>query len=112
MIKYKLIFSILFSILVLGSSFTANAEKHSQLRKNVYMSVKCHVEYRGGGEDIRFIIGQYKKANEAKGILQGRIVVKNNATVKKTILKVKECVKEEEQFQNPHARNLDMLVVM
>jgi hypothetical protein len=67
------------------------------------------VEYRGGGDDIQFIVGAFEKPNQAKPLLVNRQVVKSKSKSKKTILKVKECVKEEKKFSSSRARNLDKL---
>jgi hypothetical protein len=111
----KLKLSITLAILVFGSSFSASAEEKQQQKHvrtaSVKMTVKCYVEYRGGGDDIRFVIGDFKTPNQAKGILHGRKVTKKNGTINKSILKVKECVKAKKQFSTSRARKLNESVV-
>jgi hypothetical protein len=114
MTTLKSILSATLTILVFGSSFSANAEDKQQQQHagtaNAKMTVKCYVEYRGGGDDIRFVIGDFKSPNQAKGILHGRKVIKKNGTINKSILKVKECVKAKEEFSTSRARKLNELV--
>lgn len=107
----KLIFSVTLAILVFSNSFAANAEE-KQPQKHVgatstKMTVKCYVEYRGGGDDIRVVIGEFKTPNQAKGILHGRKVIKMNGTINKSIFKVNECVESTEQFSSSRAKSLN-----
>ncbi|WP_057830697.1 TapY2 family type IVa secretion system protein [Colwellia sp. TT2012] len=113
MTGFKSILSATLAILVFSSSFATNAEESNQKHvgaKNTKMTVKCYVEYRGGGEDIRFVIGDFKTPNQAKGILHGRKVIKSNGTIKKIIMKVKECIKSTEKFSTSRAKQLDKSV--
>jgi hypothetical protein len=107
----KLIFSVTLATLVFSSSFAANAEEKQQQKyvgvTSTKMTVKCYVEYRGGGDDIRVVIGDFKTPNQAKGILHGRKVIKMNGTINKNIFKVNECVESTEQFSNSRAKSLN-----
>jgi len=112
MINFNVIAAL--AILCISCSFGVYAEKsHQQKYKDAMgeqMHVKCYVEYRGGGDDIRFAVGDFKTPNQAKALLHSRKVVKNNGKTYKNILKVKECVKSTEQFSTSQAKNLDKSV--
>lgn len=93
------------------SSFAILAEQSQQQKPEAAlgksMQIKCHVEYQGGGDDIRFVIGSYNNANQAMRTLQGRKTLKGNGKIQKTIYKVKECVQQHERFAGAKARQLD-----
>ncbi len=102
-----------FVILSVSCSFSVFAEKSHQQKYSAAMGeqvpVKCYVEYRGGGEGIQFAVGAFETPNQAKNLLLNREVtlVKKDKKSKKTILKVKECVKEKNKFSNYRAKQLD-----
>jgi len=114
MTTLKSIFLAMLVSFVLSYSVAVHGEKRQQalqlqaLEKK--MSVKCYVEYLGGGDDIRFAIGAFKTPNHVQGLLQGRKVIKNNGKSNKSIFKVKECVKSAEQFSSSRAKLLDKSV--
>jgi len=93
------------------SSFTAAAEKsHRQMYEDALgqqMQVKCLVEYRGGGDAIRFVVGSFNTPNQARKILQGRTFGKGDSKNLKTVYKVKECVEEHVRFSSEKAKQLD-----
>ena len=84
------------------SSFAVMAEKSHQEKyeaaKGKQMQVKCHVEYQGGGEDIRFVIGSFDQPSQAMKLLIGRETGNKNAKKQKTVYKIKECVEGSERF--------------
>ncbi|ALO34139.1 hypothetical protein CMT41_04885 [Colwellia sp. MT41] len=98
-----------FSMSALLLSFTVIAEKNHQQKYEAVlgkqMQVKCFVEYQGGGDDIRFVMGRFNKPSQAMKMLQGRKVGKHNT--QKTVYKVKQCVQEHERFSSAKARQLD-----
>ncbi len=99
--------------ITLLSSFVVVAEKsHQQKYEDALgpqMQVKCHVEYRGGGDDIRFVVGDFNNPMQAKKMLQGKKVIKHNGKSSKTIFKVKQCVQQKEQFAKEKAKQLDKI---
>jgi len=93
--------------IALAISLEAHAEKSHQqkweesLGKQMY--VKCYVEYFGGGNDIRFVIGGFKKPNEAKRVIN-KLKVKNKN--EKKIAKIKECTEMNDKFKSAQANHL------
>lgn len=111
--NFNLISISALALISISCSFGVFAEKSYQQKyadaRGEQIPVKCYVEYRGGGDDIQFIVGAFENPNQAKSLLVNRQVVKSKSKSKKTILKVKECVKEEKKFSSSRARNLDKL---
>jgi hypothetical protein len=104
----------LIAFITLLSSSVVLAEKSYQQKYRdalgKQMQVKCYVEYQGGGDDIRYMSGGFKKPSHAIKTLQGKKVSKHNQKsqkVQKTIYKVNECVQEHELFTNNKARHLN-----
>lgn len=93
--------------IALALSIVAHAEKSHQQKweesLGKQMSVKCYVEYLGGGNDIRFVIGGFKKPNEAKAMLN-KLKVKNSN--EKKIAKIKECTEVKDDFKSAQANHL------
>jgi hypothetical protein len=108
--KNSIIFTRFITVLISLSSFYVVAEKSHQ-QKDKQMQVKCHVEYQGGGDDIRFITGRYNKPNQVISYFQGKKVDMYNGRDKKVIYKVKECVQGHELFESQKARQLDKAVL-
>jgi hypothetical protein len=102
----SIIFTSFIVVLISLSSFSGAAEKSHQ-KKDKQKPFKCHVEYQGGGDDIRFITGRYNDPNQLINYFQGRKVDMYNGRDKKIIYKVKECVHEHERFESQKARQLD-----
>lgn len=94
-------------VLMIAFSTGTQAEKSHQKKweesLGQQMTVKCYIEYLGGGYDIRFVIGGFKKANEAIAILNTSKATKNTD---KKITKINECVKVNEKFQSAQANHL------
>jgi len=99
------------AMIVSLSSFAVLAEKSHQQKYEAslgkQMQVKCFVEFRGGGNDIRFAAGSYSKPNHAIKTLMGKNITKQNGQPNKVIYKVNECVQLKEDFSTEKARALD-----
>lgn len=110
---YKLFLNRSLPLIGLICSYSVMAEKSyiEQYDESIKNSVpvKCYVEYRGGGEDIRLAIGDFDNPNQARKILLNQEVVINKANKKqkKIVIKIKECVNETDKFTNTRAKNLD-----
>lgn len=110
---YKLFLSSVLALITLICSYSVTAEKSyiEQYDESIKNSVpvKCYVEYRGGGDDIRLAIGDFDNPNQARQLLLNQAVVINKANKKqkKIVFKVKECVNETDNFTNARAKKLD-----
>jgi hypothetical protein len=105
-----IIFMSFIVVLILLPSFSVTAEKRYQ-KKDKQKPFKCHVEYQGGGDDIRFITGRYNEPNQLINYLQGKKVDMYDGRDKKVIYKVKECIQGHERFASQKARQLDKAVL-
>jgi len=106
-----LFLTTLLSSLLLTSFVQAEAQKSYQQKyreaKGKQVSIKCHVEYSGGGEAIHTVIGKFNNPSQAKQVFQGRKMRVGTNKVSKQIYKVNECVKEKNEFTSARVKRLD-----
>ncbi len=92
--SHFIIFNRFIAVIISLASFAVMAEKSHQQKYEAalgkQMQVKCHVEYQGGGDDIRFVAGSFNKPQQAMRVLQGNKVVKHNGQTQKTIYQINE----------------------
>ncbi len=101
----------LLGALLLTSSLKAETQKSYQQKyreaKGKQVSMKCHVEYSGGGEAIHTVIGKLNSPKQAKQVFQGREMRVGKKKASKQVYKVNECVKIEDEFTSASAKRLD-----
>jgi len=106
-----LLVTTLLGTMLLTSSFETQAQKSYQQKyreaKGKQVSIKCHVEYSGGGETIQTVIGEFNNPNQAKQVFQGREMRVGANKASKQIYKVNECVNKENEFTSASAKRLD-----
>jgi len=109
-IKVLLLITLLGTFL-LTSSLKAETQKSYKQKyreaKGKQVSIKCHTEYSGGGEDIHIVIGNFNNPNQATQFFQGREIRGGANKTSKQIYKVNECVKKEDEFASARAKRLD-----
>ncbi|MDX2367719.1 MAG: TapY2 family type IVa secretion system protein [Colwellia sp.] len=106
-----LLLTTLLGTMLLTSSLEAQTQKSYQQKyreaKGEQVSIKCHIEYSGGGEAIRSVIGQFNNPNQAKQVFQGREIRVGANKVSKRVYKVNECVNKKDEFTSARAKRLD-----
>ncbi|MEI6893813.1 MAG: TapY2 family type IVa secretion system protein [Colwellia sp.] len=99
-----------FVILVLCSTQSiafANKAKHKANNNSTKITVKCHVNFTNGTEDIVFFqIKAYLFSTFANDIVSREIEIPNH-TGKVKIYNALQCVKDEDEFTSNQAKLLD-----
>lgn len=106
-----LLLTTLLGTMLLTSSLAAQEKKSHQQKyreaKGKQVSIKCHIEYSGGGDAIHTVVGEFNNPKQAIQVFQGREMRVGNNKASKQVYKVNECVKEEDEFTSASAKGLD-----
>ena len=106
-----LLLTVLLGTMLLTVSSVAQETKSYQQKyreaKGKQVSIKCHVEYSGGGEAIHTLTGEFNNPNQAIQVFQGREMRVGANKASKQIYKVNECVNNKDEFTSARVKRLD-----